>query len=144
MRSRRSRVPEAGSFQSLLSANWRSKINTLLNQCYRIHVQRHRDDFVSKAEHTGLRKGETMLVLMGEWGSQGNSFDWFGGGWELAPSAYYFKPPRKMGKVTCLHIKVFDGTDVPVSVQMFSPQILPFLMNSHTDSTLPPTSTGPQ
>lgn len=43
-------MPEAGSFQSLLSAQ-RLKINTLLNECCKTHVQRHRDDFVSKAEH---------------------------------------------------------------------------------------------
>lgn len=75
-------------------------------------------------------RGETMLVLTGEWLG--------GGGGELAPSAYYFKPPRKMGKVTCLHIKVFNGTDVPVSVHMFSPQMLLFLMNDHTGSPPPP------
>lgn len=67
-------MPEAGSFQSLSVPSWRSKINTLLNQCYRAHVQRHRDDFVSKAEHTG-DTGETMLVLMGEWRGRGAGED---------------------------------------------------------------------
>lgn len=35
-------------------------------------------------------------------------------GRELTPSACYSKPPRKVGKVTCLYIKGKDGIDVSV------------------------------
>lgn len=84
----------------------RLKINMLLNECFRTHVQRHRDDFVSKAEHNG--REEAMLELLRRWEE---NFPLLASPRPpLSPSAYYSKPPREAGKVTFLHIKGKDGT----------------------------------
>lgn len=108
----------------------RLKINMPLNECYRTHVRRHRDDFVSKAEHNG--RGEAMLELLR--------------GWEenlpllalprppLSPSVYYSKPPWEAGKVTFLRIKGKDGMMCLFSIDVLTPWILPFSMNSDTSS----------
>lgn len=104
----------------------RLKINMLLNECYRIHVQRHRDDFVSKAEHN--ERGEAMLELLRGWLYPGSPSP------PQSPLTYYSKPSRKAGKVTFLQIKGKDGMMCLFSIDMLNPQILPFSRNSNTSS----------
>lgn len=107
----------------------RLKINMLLNECYRTHVQRHRDDFVSKAEHN--ERGGAMLELLRRWEENLPLL-----AFPQSPLTYYSKLPRKAGKVTFLHIKGKDGMICLFSTvsTVLNPQILPFSRNSDTSS----------
>ena len=131
IRSRRSRVPEAGTFNLPSASSPRFQINTLLSECYRTHI------------------GSTGMVLFLKWKIMGeerlcqsSSEDakktffcrLYPGPW--CPSThqfyYYSKPPWKVGKVTVLHIRGKDGMTCLFSVDMLSPWIPSSSLNSHT------------
>lgn len=131
IRSRRSRVPEAGTFNLLSASSPRFQINTLLSGCCRTHMGSTGMAFFLKWKIMGEeRLGQS---------SSGDAKKTFSCRLSPGPSGpsthqfyHYSKPPRKAGEVTVLHIRGKDGMMCLFSVDMLSPWVPSSSVNSHT------------